>query len=94
MIDIKPEPSIKPRIGHYEVIEEIGRGGMGRVFRAYDEALERPAALKVLAPELADDQRFVARLRREAISAARLRHPHQNPIGHANSSLANRRLRP
>jgi serine/threonine-protein kinase len=48
---------------------------MGIVYRAYEPALDRPIALKILAPELAHQPGFVARLRREAISAARLRHP-------------------
>ena len=63
------------QISRYEVIAEIGRGGMGVVYRAYEAALDRTIALKVLAPELANQPGFVARLRREAISAARLRHP-------------------
>src|SRR4029079_15361942 len=62
-------------ISRYELIAEIGRGGMGVVYRAYEAALDRTSALKVLAPDLADQPGFVARLRREAISAARLRHP-------------------
>jgi serine/threonine-protein kinase len=63
------------QLSRYELIAEIGRGGMGVVYRAYEAALDRTIALKVLAPELADQPGFVARLRREAISAARLRHP-------------------
>src|SRR5690349_21479899 len=63
------------QFGRYEVIGEIGRGGMAVVYRAYDPALDRPIALKLLPPELADDPGVLARLRREAISAARLRHP-------------------
>src|SRR5215213_9078217 len=63
------------QISRYELIAEIGRGGMGVVYRAYEAALDRTVALKLLAPELANQPGFVARLRREAISAARLRHP-------------------
>src|SRR5687767_2383457 len=63
------------QLSRYELIAEIGRGGMGVVYRAYEAALDRTIALKVLAPELANQPGFVARLRREAISAARLRHP-------------------
>jgi outer membrane protein assembly factor BamB/predicted Ser/Thr protein kinase len=63
------------QIGRYDVIAEIGRGGMGVVYRAYEPALDRTVALKVLAPDLALQPGFVGRLRREAISAARLRHP-------------------
>jgi eukaryotic-like serine/threonine-protein kinase len=58
----------------YEVGEEIGRGGMGVVYRAYDPALDRPVAIKVLGVGI-DRPSALARLRREAISAARLRHP-------------------
>ncbi|HEU5103435.1 MAG TPA: serine/threonine-protein kinase [Roseiflexaceae bacterium] len=64
-----------PQLSRYELIAEIGRGGMGVVYRAYEASLDRTIALKVLAPELANQPGFVARLRREAISAARLRHP-------------------
>jgi serine/threonine-protein kinase len=63
------------QISRYELIAEIGRGGMGVVYRAYEAALDRTVALKLLAPNLANQPGFVARLRREAISAARLRHP-------------------
>ncbi|HET9222960.1 MAG TPA: serine/threonine-protein kinase, partial [Roseiflexaceae bacterium] len=62
-------------ISRYEIGGELGRGGMGIVYRAYEPALDRTIALKILAPELAHQPGFAARLRREAISAARLRHP-------------------
>jgi outer membrane protein assembly factor BamB/predicted Ser/Thr protein kinase len=68
--------AITTAIGRYAVLDEIGRGGMGVVFRAYDPSLDRTVALKLLAPHLAHNPEFVARLRREAVSAARLRHPH------------------
>jgi outer membrane protein assembly factor BamB len=61
--------------GRYEVSGEIGRGGMSVVYRAYEPLLERPVALKLLAPELQHQPGLVAAMRREAISAARLRHP-------------------
>ena len=56
--------------------EEIGRGGMGRVFRARHLRLERPVAVKFLPPELADDPAFEARFAREARALALLSHPH------------------
>ncbi len=67
--------TIKSSFGPYELSGELGRGGMGVVYRAYESELERPIALKLLAPELAQDPALAARLRREAVSAARLRHP-------------------
>jgi formylglycine-generating enzyme required for sulfatase activity/predicted Ser/Thr protein kinase len=64
------------RLGKYEVIEEIGRGGFAVVYKARDTTLDRIVALKVLAPHLTWDPRFVARFQNEARSVARLRHPH------------------
>jgi serine/threonine protein kinase len=61
--------------GGFEIIGELGRGGMGVVYRARQRSLERVVALKVLAPHLAADTAFRERFRREAITAARLRHP-------------------
>jgi serine/threonine-protein kinase len=66
---------VSAHTGRYEIGGELGRGGMGIVYRAYEPALDRTIALKILAPELAHQPGFAARLRREAISAARLRHP-------------------
>ena len=62
-------------IGRYQIQEELGRGGMGIVYRAHEPALNRPVALKVLSPALAGQPGFISRLRHEAASAARLRHP-------------------
>jgi eukaryotic-like serine/threonine-protein kinase len=56
--------------------EEIGRGGMGRVFRARHLGLDRLVAVKFLPPELAGDQDFAARFAREARALGRLAHPH------------------
>ena len=64
------------RIGKYEIIEELGRGGFATVYRARDVELERVVALKVLHPHYAEDKQFVDRFRQEARAAARLRHPH------------------
>ncbi len=58
----------------YELLEEIGTGGFGRVYRARDLALEREVALKVLHPSLTADLGVTERFRREAQLAARLRH--------------------
>ena len=59
----------------YRIERRLGAGGMSTVFRAMDTVLERPVAVKLLAEHLADDEDFVARFRREALSAARLQHP-------------------
>jgi len=63
------------RISGYRVGEQLGRGGMGVVYRAHHIALDRPAALKVLAPELAQNDEFRERFIRESRTAAALRHP-------------------
>jgi len=59
----------------YRVERSLGRGGMAEVYLAHDLRLERPVALKVLAPALSSDPSFVARFRREAQAAAGLSHP-------------------
>jgi len=59
----------------YELLEEIGTGGFGRVYRARDLGLERDVAIKVLHPSLTTDLGVMERFRREAQLAARLRHP-------------------
>ena len=59
----------------YELLEEVGTGGFGRVYRARDLALERDVAIKVLHPALTADPGVTERFRREAQLAARLRHP-------------------
>ena len=61
--------------GNYEVVAEIGEGGMGRVYKARDTLLDRPVALKVLSTTLSKDEAFVQRFTREARVAARLNHP-------------------
>jgi serine/threonine protein kinase len=64
------------KIGQFEVIEELGRGGMATVYKAYQESLNRYVALKVLLPSLAQDANLVQRFLREAEAAAALKHPH------------------
>ncbi|MGI4895621.1 MAG: Stk1 family PASTA domain-containing Ser/Thr kinase [Janthinobacterium lividum] len=70
------DPLVGRRIdGRYRVLGRIGRGGMGVVYRAEDERLDREVALKVLRPDLAGDLSARQRFVREAKSAARLTHP-------------------
>jgi len=61
--------------GRYRVHDELGRGGMAKVYRGEDTVLGRTVAIKVLAPQYADDPNFVTRFRREAQAAARLSNP-------------------
>jgi serine/threonine protein kinase len=63
------------RFGAYEILEELGSGGMGKVYRAKNLTLERIVALKTLAPVFSTDQAFVQRFLKEARAAARLNHP-------------------
>jgi serine/threonine-protein kinase len=62
-------------LGQYQVIRELGRGGMAVVYEAYQPALNRTVALKVLPPNLSADAAFVQRFLCEARAAARLEHP-------------------
>jgi serine/threonine-protein kinase len=59
----------------YRLVRLIARGGMAQVWEGRDEVLSRPVAIKLIDPDLAHDQSFVERFRREAIAAARLTHP-------------------
>jgi len=63
------------RIAGYEIIEKIGQGGMGFVFKARQLSLDRIVALKILSPRLAADQAFCERFLREARAVAKLNHP-------------------
>ena len=67
-------PDSLGRIGHYEVLEVLGRGGFGIVFRAFDDVLQRVVAVKVLAPQMAATSPARKRFIREARSSARVRH--------------------
>jgi eukaryotic-like serine/threonine-protein kinase len=70
-----PERYLGQTLGKYRVEELIGSGGFAWVYRGYDPELEIPVALKVLKPQFAGDKAFEERFRREASTAAKLRHP-------------------
>jgi serine/threonine protein kinase len=66
--------------GRYRLVELLGRGGMGEVWRAHDTVTDRVVAIKVLPAQLSEDEEFQRRFRREAHAAARLGTPHVVPI--------------
>ena len=66
---------IGENLGKWRIFKELGRGGMGRVYLAQEEATGRQAALKVLAPELAQDVGFLQRFQREIETLSQLTHP-------------------
>src|SRR5262245_17576434 len=81
------EDLIGQRLGRYERLGLVGRGGMAAVYRAHDTALRRDVALKVLYPQYGGDAALVERFQREAVLAANLDHPNILPIydvGEAN----------
>ena len=63
------------KLGKFEIKEQLGQGGMGVVYRAWDSRMERWVALKTIAPEKATRADFMKRFRKEALSAGRLDHP-------------------
>ena len=73
--DERTEPTRPRRLGRYELLERIGKGGMGVVYRARDTQLERLVALKTIVTELADEEETRQRFIREARAAADLNHP-------------------
>src|SRR5579859_7205524 len=66
---------IGQRLSHYRITEQIGAGGMGVVYRARDEQLDRDVAIKVLPPGSLADDAARKRFRQEALALARLNHP-------------------
>jgi ligand-binding sensor domain-containing protein len=75
-LEIQPGSNLGP----YRILEQIGRGGMATVFKAFHPATERTVAVKVLPRQLAEEPEFTGRFRREARTIANLEHPHILPI--------------
>jgi len=70
-----PSQLVGQTIGHYRLLEQVGAGGMGVVYRAHDEHLDREVALKVLPMGVLDDPGARARFKKEALALARINHP-------------------
>jgi serine/threonine protein kinase len=81
-VDLQPGTEV----GSYRIVSTLGRGGMSVVYLAEHDWLQRKVALKVLAPQLADDERFRERFVRESRLAASLDHPNVIPIYEAGAS--------
>ena len=70
-----PSQLVGQTLGHYHILEQIGAGGMGVVYRAYDNRLDRNVAVKVLPPGALIDERDRKRFRKEAVALAKLNFP-------------------
>ena len=70
------DPLVGTTLAHYQILEKLGEGGMGVVYRARDTRLNREVALKLLLPSAVDDDAAREQLLREARTASRLNHPH------------------
>ena len=86
MLDPPAHPEMLGRIDEFDIEEKIGQGGMGVVFRGFDRSLNRPVAIKVMAPHLGANGVARKRFAREAQAAAAVVHPHVVPIYRVNSS--------
>lgn len=75
------------KLGQYELVELVGRGGMAEVYKARQENMDRYVAVKVLHPHLAAQRGFVCRFTREAHSLGKLHHPHILPVFDFNAWL-------
>src|SRR5262245_1976648 len=85
-LDPPSAPGQLGRLGHYMILEVVGRGGMGVVFKALDERLQRIVAVKVLSPPYATNELARQRFQREAKAAAAVSPDHVVPIYHVDEA--------
>jgi len=77
---VTPSQWVGQQLSHYTILEQIGAGGMGVVYRAHDEHLERDVAIKVLPPGTLSDEIARKHFRKEALALAKLNHPNVETI--------------
>jgi hypothetical protein len=85
-LDPPTAPGQLGRLAHYAILEVVGQGGMGIVFKALDERLQRIVAIKVLSPAYATNELARQRFQREAKAAAAVSHDHVVPIYHVDEA--------
>src|SRR4051812_18960449 len=86
MVRLMVELATGQVLAGYRIEGLVGRGGMGVVYRATQLALERPVALKLITPDLAEDESFRERFKRESRTAAQIEHPHVIPVHEAGEA--------
>src|SRR5262249_53086986 len=69
------DPFVGTSLGGYRIVEPLGGGGMGMVYKAWQETMQRMVAIKVMKPQLMMEPAVLQRFQREAITASRLNHP-------------------
>ncbi len=74
-VDEEPDPWIDRSIANFEIVQKLGQGGMGVVYKGRQRSLDRTVAIKILGKALSENQEFIKRFEREAKSIARISHP-------------------